>query len=164
MGAGILFSNAVYQLSFNIFILGAIRKFKINNEACTSFKIEKRKLLLTMPQPRADLLPQMPHPGEDKVVKCPTNARGGCALLELTESLMGLSRFTEQVFMIYRRILPYWTLKANTLLLKKAGNHDKVKLNYSCRTVNFWGKFFTTDVYACSSHVGIFTAREKHSN
>ena len=25
----------------------------------------------------ADLLPQMPHPGEDKVVKCPTNAQGG---------------------------------------------------------------------------------------
>ena len=29
-----------------------------------------------MPHPRADLLQQMPHPGEDKVVKCPTNARG----------------------------------------------------------------------------------------
>ena len=28
-----------------------------------------------MPHPRADLLPQMPHPGEDKVVKCPTNAQ-----------------------------------------------------------------------------------------
>ena len=30
-----------------------------------------------MPHPRADLLPQIPHPGEDKVVKRPTNARGG---------------------------------------------------------------------------------------
>ena len=50
---------------FNIFILGALRKFKINNEACTSFKIEKIKLPLTMPDPTpgADLLPQMPHPG-----------------------------------------------------------------------------------------------------
>ena len=37
---------------------------------------KKIKLPLTMPHPRADLLPQMPHPGEDKVVKCPTNARG----------------------------------------------------------------------------------------
>ena len=67
----------VYQLSFNIFILEALRKFKINNEACTIFKIEKIKLLLTMPHPRADLLRQMPHPGVDKTVKCPTNARGG---------------------------------------------------------------------------------------
>ena len=37
-----------------------------------------------MPHPWADLLRQMPHPGEDKAVKCPTNARGGgageCAL------------------------------------------------------------------------------------
>ena len=41
---GIRFSNAVYQLSYNIFILGALMKFKINNEACTSFKIEKIKL------------------------------------------------------------------------------------------------------------------------
>ena len=30
-----------------------------------------------MPHPWAGLLPQMPHPGEDKVVKCPTNARRG---------------------------------------------------------------------------------------
>ena len=51
------FSNVVYQLSFNIFILGALKKFKINNEACTSFKIEKIKLPLTMPHLRADLLP-----------------------------------------------------------------------------------------------------------
>ena len=77
VGVEIRFSNAVYQLSFNIFILGALRKFKINNEACTSFKIQKIKLALTMPHPRADLLPQMPHPREDKVVKCMTNARGG---------------------------------------------------------------------------------------
>ena len=64
---------------FNIFILGALRKLKKkkNNLACTSFKIEKIKLSLTMPHPRADLLPQMPHPGEDKVVKCLTNTRGG---------------------------------------------------------------------------------------
>ena len=74
---GIRFSNAVYQLRFSISILGALRKFKINNEACTSFEIEKIKLPLTMPYPRADLLQQMPHPGKDKVVKCPTNARGG---------------------------------------------------------------------------------------
>ena len=45
VGVGIRFSNAVYQLSYNIFILGALMKFKINNEACTSFKIEKIKLL-----------------------------------------------------------------------------------------------------------------------
>ena len=43
-----------------------------------------------MSHPRADLLLQMPHPGEEKVVKCLTNAReggggGGCARLELTE-------------------------------------------------------------------------------
>ena len=76
VGVGIQFSNAVYQLSFNIFILGELRKFKINNEACISFKIKKIKLPLTMPHPWADLLLQMPHPGEDKVVKCPTNARG----------------------------------------------------------------------------------------
>ena len=63
--------------SLNIFILGAFRKFKINNKACTSFEIEKIKLPLTMPHPRADLLPQMPHPGEEKVVKFPTNAQGG---------------------------------------------------------------------------------------
>ena len=37
--------------------------------------------------PRADLLPQMLHPGEDKTVKCLTNARGGCLRLELTEPL-----------------------------------------------------------------------------
>ena len=73
---GIGFSHAVYQLSFNIFILEAIRKFKIN-EVCTSFKIEKIKLRLTMLHPRADLFRQMPHPGEDKAVKCPTNARRG---------------------------------------------------------------------------------------
>ena len=93
MGADIGFSNAVYQLSFNIFILEALRKFKINNEACTSFKIENIKLHLTMPHPRADLLRQMPHPGEDKAVKCPTNAQGAgvgvgeCARLEFTEPL-----------------------------------------------------------------------------
>ena len=84
MGVGIQFSNVVYQL-----LSGALRKFKINNEACTSFKIEKMKLPLTMPHPRADLLPQMPYPGEDKDVKCPINARGGgggaCAQLESTE-------------------------------------------------------------------------------
>ena len=32
------------SFSFTIFILRALRKFKINNEACTSFKIEKIKL------------------------------------------------------------------------------------------------------------------------
>ena len=37
---GIGFSNVVYQLSFNIFILEALRKFKINIKACMSFKIE----------------------------------------------------------------------------------------------------------------------------
>ena len=77
MGVGIRFSNAVYQLRFNIFILGALRKFKINNKACTSFKIEKIKLPLTMPHRWADLLPQMLHPGKDKVVKCLANAQGG---------------------------------------------------------------------------------------
>ena len=77
VGVGIWFSNAVYRLNFNIFILGALRKFKINNKACTSFKIEKIKLPLTMPHPRVDLLQQMPHPGEDKVVICPSNAQGG---------------------------------------------------------------------------------------
>ena len=70
-------------------MLTALRKFKIN-EACTSFKIEKIKFPLTMPHCLADLSPQMPHPGEDKVVKCLTNARGGggggaCGQLELTE-------------------------------------------------------------------------------
>ena len=30
-----------------------------------------------MPRPRPDLLQQMPHSGEDKVVKCLTNAREG---------------------------------------------------------------------------------------
>ena len=30
-----------------------------------------------MPRPRDDLLPQMPHPREDKVVQCSTNAREG---------------------------------------------------------------------------------------
>ena len=30
-----------------------------------------------MSHPRADLLLQMPHPGEEKVVKCFTNAREG---------------------------------------------------------------------------------------
>ena len=30
-----------------------------------------------MPHHRTDLLPQMLHPRENKVVKCPTNARGG---------------------------------------------------------------------------------------
>ena len=72
VGVGIRFSNVVYQLSFNIFILGALRKFKINNKACTSFKIDKIKLPLTMPHPRADLLSQ-----EDKGVQCLTNAGGG---------------------------------------------------------------------------------------
>ena len=68
------FSNAVYQLSFyNIFILGTVRKFKINSEVCMYFKMEKIKL----PHSRADLLPQMPHPRKDKVVKCPTNTPGG---------------------------------------------------------------------------------------
>ena len=84
----IRFSIKVYHsVVFKIFILGALRKFKINNNACTSFKIENIKLPLTIPHPRADLLPQMPHPGEDKVVKCPTNTRGGCTRLELTEPL-----------------------------------------------------------------------------
>ena len=85
VGVGIRFSYAVYQFSFNMFILEALRKFKINNEACTSFKIKKIKLLLTMTHPRGGLQ-QMPHNGEDKVVKCPTNAQGGgCARLELKE-------------------------------------------------------------------------------
>ena len=30
-----------------------------------------------MPHPQADLLQQMPHPGEEKAVKCPTNTQGG---------------------------------------------------------------------------------------
>ena len=63
VGVGIRLSKAVSQLSFNIFILGALRKFKINNKAFTSFQIENIKLPLTMPNPQADLLPQMPHPG-----------------------------------------------------------------------------------------------------
>ena len=45
---------------------------------------------MAMPHLWADLLPQMPHPGGDKVVKCPTNGGGGggaCAQLELTEPL-----------------------------------------------------------------------------
>ena len=41
-----------------------------------SFKIKEIKLPLAMSYPRADLLPQMPHPGEDKVVQCLKNARG----------------------------------------------------------------------------------------
>ena len=32
---------------------------------------------MAMPHLWADLLPQMPHPGEDKVVKCLTNAPAG---------------------------------------------------------------------------------------
>ena len=60
--------DPVLKRGLSTFILGARRKFKINNEACTSFKIEKIKLPLTMSHPRADLLPQMPHPGEDKAV------------------------------------------------------------------------------------------------
>ena len=64
--------------------------FHVGLGACTSFKIKKIKLPLTMPLPRADLLLQMPHPGEGKVVKCPTNARGVgggrvSAHLELTQ-------------------------------------------------------------------------------
>ena len=65
----------------NIFILEVLRKFKINNEECTSFKIERIKLLLTMPHRRDELLRQIPHPGEDNAVKCPTNARGGMRAL-----------------------------------------------------------------------------------
>ena len=42
-----------------------------------SFKIEKVKFPLTMPHPWADPLQQIPHPGEDKVAKCPSNAQGG---------------------------------------------------------------------------------------
>ena len=76
-GVGIQFSNPVYQLSFNIFILGALTKFNISNKACMSLKKKYIKLPLTMPHPWADLLRQMPHPGEDTVVKCPANARGG---------------------------------------------------------------------------------------
>ena len=53
------------------------RRLKIFENFLSAFKIEKIKLPLTMPHPQADLLPQMPHPGEDKVVKCPTNAPGG---------------------------------------------------------------------------------------
>ena len=64
VGVGIRFSNTVYQLSFNIFILGALRKFKLNNKACTSFKIEKIKLPLTMPHPRGGKSCKMPD-------KCP---------------------------------------------------------------------------------------------
>ena len=72
------FSNAAYQLNFNTYI-GSTQKLimKRNKEACTSFKIELKKLPLTMPHPWANLLPQMPHRGEDKVAKCPTNAREG---------------------------------------------------------------------------------------
>ena len=73
---GIGFSNAVYQLSFNIFILEALRKFKINNETCTSFRIEKIKYAFDDAHSRADLLQQMPHSRDIKAVKCPTNARG----------------------------------------------------------------------------------------
>ena len=81
VGVGVVmrFSNVVYQLSLNIFILGALRQSIMNNQACMSFKIEKIKLLLTMLHPWAGLLQQMPHLGEDKVVKCPTNAWGGDA-------------------------------------------------------------------------------------
>ena len=92
---GIRFSNAVYQLSFNffVFIFRTLRKFKINNKACTSFKIEKIKLPLTMPHPRADLLLQMHHPGEDKVVKCPTNARGGVRAFGIDETIKVTSKW-----------------------------------------------------------------------
>ena len=44
-----------------------------------------------MPHPQADLLRQMPHPGEAKAVKCLKNARGGGggdARLKLTEPLL----------------------------------------------------------------------------
>ena len=77
VGGGDPFLKHGLSTRFHIFILGALRKFELNNEARTSFKIEKIKLPLTMPHPRADLLPRMPHPGEDKVVKCPKNAWGG---------------------------------------------------------------------------------------
>ena len=58
-----------------------------------------------MSHPRADLLPHMPHPGEVKVVKCPTNARGGeCARLELTEPL--------NVLKLYEELLKYLFLRS----------------------------------------------------
>lgn len=42
-----------------------------------------------MPHPQTDLLQQMSHPGEDKVVRCPTNApRGGGGLM----SRLGIDR------------------------------------------------------------------------
>ena len=65
------FQTLVINIVFvYFFILVALRKFKVNDEVSTSFKIEKIELPLTVPHPRADLLLQMPHPGVDKVVKC----------------------------------------------------------------------------------------------
>ena len=57
--------------------MGALRKFEVNKKVWTSVKIEKIKLSLTMPHPRADLLPQMPHPGEDKGCKNALQMPGG---------------------------------------------------------------------------------------
>ena len=45
-------------------------------EPYDTFKFGKTELFLTMSHPWADLLWQMPHPGEGKVKKSPTNARG----------------------------------------------------------------------------------------
>ena len=58
-----------------------------------------------MPHPRADLLPQMPHPGEDKVVKCPTNTAEGMrvvgidgAIIRQVELLLTVCSFVNVVF------------------------------------------------------------------
>jgi len=39
-----------------------------------------------MPDPRAGIKFQIPHPRDKNVSKCPTNARGGWAPLELTDA------------------------------------------------------------------------------
>ena len=61
----------------------------IGAEPYTSFKIWKTLLFLKILHPQADLLWQMPHPGEAKMKKFPKNARGdgGWVGLELTVPL-----------------------------------------------------------------------------
>ena len=56
--------------------------------------------------PRADLLQQMPHPGEDKVVKCPTISRRGMHAFGIDEAIT-CARGKKYETLFFRLPTPY---------------------------------------------------------
>ena len=71
VGLGVVLKHGL-STRFNIFILGKLRKFKINNKACTSFKIEKTKIAFD----------NTPPPGWPVTANSPPWGGQSCKLLD----------------------------------------------------------------------------------